>query len=130
MVQLQSIIRSNGRLSEHKDPLVALFVGATSGIGLETMKEFTKNATTPRIYFVARSASAAAPIVEELRVLNNDAQIEVIERNVSLIKEAEAVAEYVKSKESVLDLLSLSVGFFSLDGRQGNYIPMEPNGSP
>ncbi|KAK8073438.1 hypothetical protein PG994_004337 [Apiospora phragmitis] len=45
-------------------------------------------------------------------------QYEIIEKNVSLVKDAEKVAEFVKSKESSLDLLFLSVGFVSLDGRQ------------
>lgn len=75
----------------------------------------------PRVYVVARNAETAVPLVEELRLINPGATFEIIERNVSLIKDAEKVAEFIKSKESSLDLLCMSVGFFSLDGRQGEF---------
>lgn len=120
MVGLQAMINSNCRLSAVTGPHVALFVGATSGIGLAVLKEFARQAGEPRIYFVARNPTAAASIVEELRILNPRAKFEIIERNVSLIKDAEEVAEFVKAKEPSLDLLFMSVGFFSLDGRKGD----------
>lgn len=119
MVDLQSVNSSNDRLSSVKGPHVALFVGATSGIGLGVLKQFAEHAAEPRVYFVARNAAAAAPIAEELRRLNPRGTYEIIEKDVSLIKEAGEVAEIVKAKEASLDLLFLSVGFFSLDGRQG-----------
>lgn len=121
MVDLQTMIRSNSRLSSVKGPQVALFVGATSGIGLGVLREFTRQAVNPRIYFVARNANTAAVTADELRRLNTGAKVEIIEKNVSLIKDAAKVAEIVKAKESSLDLLFMSVGFFSLDGRQGDY---------
>jgi NAD(P)-dependent dehydrogenase (short-subunit alcohol dehydrogenase family) len=120
MVDLQTMISSNNRLSTAKGPYVALFVGATSGIGLGVLKEFTRHAVDPRVYFVARNATTAASIVDELRVLNPRGKFEIIEKNVSLLKDAEKVAELVKAKESSLDLLFLSAGFFSLDGRKGD----------
>lgn len=122
MVNLKSVTASNSRLSSVRTgPYVALFVGATSGIGLETLKQFAQHAAEPRVYFVARSATKAAPIADELRRLNPRGTYEIIEKDVSLVKQATQVAEYVKAKESSLDLLFLSVGFFSLDGRQGKY---------
>ncbi|OKL62948.1 hypothetical protein UA08_01764 [Talaromyces atroroseus] len=118
MVDLQAVIRSNTSLSRVNGPHVALFVGATSGIGLGILKEFTRSSANPRVYIVARNAAVAASIVDELRRLNSSAIFEIIEKDVSLIKDAEKVAEYVKAKESSLDLLCMSVGFFSLDGRK------------
>ncbi|ROV94590.1 hypothetical protein VPNG_09193 [Cytospora leucostoma] len=118
MVDLQTMVSSNSRLSSVKGPFVALFVGATSGIGLGVLKQFAQNASEPRVYFVARNAAAAAPIADELRKLNPRGKYEIIGKNVSLIKDAGKVAELVKAKESSLDLLFMSVGFFSLDGRQ------------
>ncbi|KAK8071282.1 hypothetical protein PG997_011485 [Apiospora hydei] len=117
-IDLQTVLNSNSRLASVKTPLVALFVGATSGIGLGALKEFAQHATDPRVYIVARNVKTAGSIVDELRALNPRGQYEIIEKNVSLIKDAEAVAEFVKAKESSLDLLFLSVGFVSLDGRQ------------
>lgn len=121
MVNLRTVLESNNRLSDAKGPQVALFVGATSGIGLGILKEFAQHAVNPRVYIVARNVETAAPLLEELRLINPDATFEIIERNVSLIKDAEKVAEFIESKESSLDLLCMSVGFFSLDGRQGEY---------
>ncbi|KAJ5784984.1 uncharacterized protein N7503_010196 [Penicillium pulvis] len=118
MVNLRTVLQSNNRLSDAEGPQVALFVGATSGIGLGILKEFAQHAVSPRVYIVARNAETAAPLVEELRLINPGATFEIIERNVSLIKDAEKVTEFIKSKESSLDLLCMSVGFFSLDGRQ------------
>ncbi|KAJ5671073.1 hypothetical protein N7507_000200 [Penicillium longicatenatum] len=118
MVDLQIVLQSNSRLQDVKDPQVALFVGATSGIGLGILKEFARNSANPRVYIVARNATAAAPLAEKLRLMSPGGHFEIIEMNVSLIKDAEKVAEFIKSKESSLDLLCMSVGFFSLDGRQ------------
>lgn len=121
MLGLQTVIESNSRLSDAKESQVALFVGATSGIGLATLEEFAQHAVKPRVYFVARNAGAAASLAEDLRLINPGATFEIIEKNVSLIKDAEEVTEIIKSKESSLDLLCMSVGFLSLDGRKGKY---------
>ncbi|CAK7201504.1 hypothetical protein SEUCBS139899_004210 [Sporothrix eucalyptigena] len=118
MVSLKAIRASNGRLSAAGEGLVAVFLGATSGIGLAVLKEFAQHAVKPRVYFVARNATAAASIVKELRHLNADGQYEVIEKNVSLVADANSVAAAVVAKESKVDLLFMSVGFFSFDGRK------------
>ncbi|KAK8004882.1 hypothetical protein PG990_010919 [Apiospora arundinis] len=117
-VDIETVRASNSRLSDVKGPQVALFVGATSGIGLGALKEFAQHAIDPRVYFVARNAKTAAGIVDDLRTLNPGGKYEIIEKNVSLVRDAEKVAEFVKSKESSLDLLFLSAGFVSFDGRQ------------
>lgn len=119
MVALQTIHASNDRLKDAGTGLTALFLGATSGIGQATLKQFAQHAAKPRIYIVARKAAAIAPLVEELHLLNADGQYEVIEKNVSLLTETYEVAEIVKAKETKLDLLFMSVGFFSFDGRRG-----------
>ncbi|KAK7973188.1 hypothetical protein PG988_007322 [Apiospora saccharicola] len=117
-IDLQTVRTSNDRLASVKGPRVALFVGATSGIGLGTLKQFAQHVAEPRGYIVARNAKKASAIVEDLRNLNPRGKYEIIEKDVSLIKDAEAVAELVKSKESTLDLLFLSVGFLTLGGPQ------------
>ncbi|KAL1889512.1 hypothetical protein Sste5346_008890 [Sporothrix stenoceras] len=117
MVSLKDIEASNSRLSEAGEGLVAVFLGATSGIGKATLREFAQRATKPRVYIVARNAAAIASQVDELRKLNSGGQFEVIEKNVSLIADANAVAATVLEKETKVDLLFLSVGFFSFDGR-------------
>ncbi|KAI1369830.1 short-chain dehydrogenase/reductase [Xylaria arbuscula] len=118
MVEIRAMINSNTQLAKVKEPSVALFVGATSGIGLGVLREFVRQTINPRVYFVARNITAAGTIAEELRLLNPGAKCEIIHRDVSLIRDAEKVAEYVMSQESSLDLLFMSQGFVSIDGRQ------------
>jgi NADP-dependent 3-hydroxy acid dehydrogenase YdfG len=56
MVSLKDVQLSNSRIaSELPSHLVAVFVGATSGIGEASLKKFAKYACQPRIYFVGRS---------------------------------------------------------------------------
>ncbi|KAI0506079.1 short-chain dehydrogenase/reductase [Xylaria bambusicola] len=118
MVDFQTMASSNSRLSSVKGPIIALFVGATSGIGLGVLREFARQAVNPHIYFVARNPTKAGPIADELRLINPHAKCEIIHRDVSLIKDSEKVAEEVMAQESSLDLLFMSQGFVSLDGRQ------------
>lgn len=118
-VNLQTVNESNARLASVQRPLVALFVGATSGIGRGAVEEFARQAVEPRVYLVARNAGAAGALVDGLRALNPRGRYEVIEQDVSLVRAAAAVAAYVQAREASLDLLFLSVGFVSLDGRQG-----------
>ncbi|KAJ3565829.1 hypothetical protein NPX13_g7354 [Xylaria arbuscula] len=110
MVEIRAMISSNTQLAKVKEPSVALFVGATSGIGLGVLREFVRQTINPRVYFVARSITAAGTIAEELRLLNPGAKCEIIHKDVSLIRDAEKVAEYVMSQESSLDLLFMSQG--------------------
>lgn len=101
--------------------LTAVFLGATSGIGASTLKQLvvaTKD-KSPRIYVVGRSAAAAIPIVAELRQINTSAQINFIERDVSLVRNVDLVVDEVQKTEDKLDLLFMSVGYMSFEGRKG-----------
>lgn len=101
--------------------LTAVFLGATSGIGLASLKQFviaTDN-KSPRVYVVGRSAKAATQLLAELRQSNPSATIEFIERDVSLIREVEPAVEQIKQRESKVDYLFISVGFVSFQGRIG-----------
>ncbi len=60
MVSLKTIQESIGRIEGSlPEGLVAVFVGATSGIGETSMRQFVKYTVRPRIYFVGRSTQAA-----------------------------------------------------------------------
>ncbi|GJN76103.1 NAD(P)-binding protein [Purpureocillium lilacinum] len=118
MVTLQTVQASNDRLKETAAGLVAVFLGATSGIGQNALRQFVERTVEPRVYIVARNATAISPFIEELRSKNPGGKYEVIEKDVSLVKNVDEVAAIVKAKETKLDLLFLSVGFFSFDGRQ------------
>jgi len=117
MVSIKDVRASNATFEASKDSLVALFVGATSGIGEGTLKQFAKNAFAPTIYIVGRSKTAAAPLLEHIRTSNPGATINFIETEISLIKNIDKATDEIKSKEKKLDLLFMSPGYLSFDGR-------------
>ncbi len=127
MVSLQAIRKSNARVAELPEGLVALFLGATSGIGQSALIQFAQYAVRPRIYIVARRASATKPLLAELRAKNPGATYTVIEKDVSLICETNDVVEFVKARETKLDRLFESVGFISFTGRQETAEGLEPS---
>jgi short-subunit dehydrogenase len=124
MVAINTIKKSNTTTLPQTLPqnLTAVFLGATSGIGRSTIKQLaiaTDN-NSPTIYIVGRSVSAATPLIAELRQSNPSAKIEFIERDVSLVKEVDAAMQEVAKRETKVDLLFMSVGFMSFEGRKGN----------
>jgi len=97
--------------------LISLFIGATSGIGESTLKHLAQVATRPRIYIVGRKAAAAAPLLAYLRQVNPEGEFKFLERDISLIKEVDMVARWVKRNEERLDLMLLSAGYIPYSGR-------------
>jgi NAD(P)-dependent dehydrogenase (short-subunit alcohol dehydrogenase family) len=127
MVAIQAIRKSNARIAELPEGIVALFLGATSGIGQSALIQFAKYAVRPRVYIVARRASTTKGLLEELRKENQEGTYTVIEKDVSLICETSDVVEFVKARETKLDLLFKSVGFISFTGRQETIEGLEPS---
>jgi NADP-dependent 3-hydroxy acid dehydrogenase YdfG len=65
MVEKDKIRSSNQKLTTTlPSGLVAVFVGATNGIGEYTIKAFVKYTVKPRVYLVGRSKEAAERIVK------------------------------------------------------------------
>ena len=117
MVAYQAIRSSNSLISSTLPPrLVAVFVGATSGIGEYTLKAFVKHANRPRVYFVGRSQEAADRITKECKALNPERELIFIKCDVSLIKNVDVVCRGIKEKEDVINLLVLSQGTLSPTG--------------
>ena len=121
MVALSAVKASNAlnRSSLPRSP-TALFVGSTSGIGLETMRAFAANTVSPTIYFVSRSQSNGVKYVEELKRINSEGAYEYILADFTLLSEAEKVAQEVLSKveKKGLDYVCLSPGFLDFSGRR------------
>ncbi|KAF2671865.1 short-chain dehydrogenase/reductase [Microthyrium microscopicum] len=117
MVHIKTVNASNSLIKDLPSGLVAAFIGATSGIGEEALRQFTQYATSPKIYIVGRSASSAAPLISQLKQSNPEATIEFVEKNVSLLRDIDAFTSYIKSKEQKLDILMMSAGFISFVGR-------------
>ncbi|KAI8577578.1 hypothetical protein K450DRAFT_191076, partial [Umbelopsis ramanniana AG] len=117
MISLSDVQASNSRIASSLPPgLVAVFVGATSGIGEATLKQFAKYAKKPRCYFVGQSQEAADRIVTECKALNLEGDYMFMKANVSLIQSVDDVCKEIKNKEKTINLLYLSqgtLGFYS-----------------
>lgn len=121
MVTLAEVKSSNALIPSTLPPgLVAVFVGATSGIGEISVKEFAKQSRQPRVYLVGRSQDAADRIIAECRMLNSTGEYIFIKADVSLIRVVDAVCDEIKAKEKAINLLFLSAGVSNLD-RRGMY---------
>jgi NAD(P)-dependent dehydrogenase (short-subunit alcohol dehydrogenase family) len=111
MVSLTDVQASNSRIVSTLPPkLVAVFVGATSGIGETTVKQFAKHTTQPRIYLVGRSQEAADRIISECQNLNAEGEYIFVKADLSLLSNVDNVCTKIKMSEKIINLLFLSSG--------------------
>ena len=111
MVALEQIRSSNAKISTTLRPgLVAVFAGATSGIGESSLRQFAKNVIKPRIYFLGRSKQSGDRVRAELEKLNPDGEYIFISVDVSLLRSVDDVCRQIKEKETSINLLFLSTG--------------------
>ncbi|KAF5694738.1 hypothetical protein FDENT_866 [Fusarium denticulatum] len=104
--------------SSHPAPqsFVAVFVGATRGIGLATLKVLTRALPNPRFYVIGRSKARFAGELALLNEFNLDATIQFVETEVSLIKGIDDACEKIKNLEKHVDLLFMSPGSLAFGG--------------
>ncbi|EXM19062.1 hypothetical protein FOTG_12849 [Fusarium oxysporum f. sp. vasinfectum 25433] len=104
--------------SSHPAPqsLVAVFVGATRGIGLATLKALTRALPNPRFYIIGRSKARFAGVLALLNEYNPNAAIQFVEAEVSLIKGIDGVCERIMNLEKHVDLLFMSPGSLAFGG--------------
>lgn len=106
MVSLTEVQSSNSFIPSVLPPgLVAVFVGATSGIGETTLKQFAKYTRQARVYFIGRSQEAGDRITAECKELNKEGEYAFIRADVSLIKVVDDICRDIKSKEQAINLL-------------------------
>ncbi|KAI1365592.1 NAD(P)-binding protein [Xylaria arbuscula] len=116
MVTLSAVTASNKRISSAlPSNLVALFVGATSGIGEATLKKFAQYTVNPRVHLIGRSREAADRIVAECQVLNPRGQYVFRQTDVSLIRNVDKVCKDIKAEEECIHLLFMSCGVPNMD---------------
>ncbi|KAF8426536.1 hypothetical protein EV426DRAFT_591701 [Tirmania nivea] len=123
MVAMEAIFSANRAFkgTPEANGLVALFVGATSGIALHTLKSFATHTNSPTIYFTGRSTTAANSLISETLKINPTANITFIPTPdlTSLAGHDSLVDEFLK-KETKLDVLVMSAGYLTLKGRDEN----------
>ncbi|TVY90421.1 Oxidoreductase [Lachnellula willkommii] len=116
MVSLSAIRTSNSLIkSTFPAGLVAVFIGATNGIGEASLKTFAKFTHQPRAYFIGRSQDAGDRIAAECKALNPGGEYIFKKADVSLIRVVDEVCEEIKRKEKSLNILFLSAGVMSMD---------------
>jgi NAD(P)-dependent dehydrogenase (short-subunit alcohol dehydrogenase family) len=126
MVGLSQVRKSNAAIDGSTCPRVALFAGATSGIGQAALQQFVKACKgkgAVKIYVVGRKSSSDRfqSTLEALRNSNTDADLIWIEAEISLLASVKQVCIDVTKRESVLDLLYLSAGYVPFAGRNGRF---------
>ncbi|GAB1312352.1 Oxidoreductase andH (Fragment) [Madurella fahalii] len=127
MVALEQIRSSNSKIMAALRPsLVAVFAGATSGIGETSLKQFAKNVVKPRIYFLGRSKGSGNRIRAELQKLNPEGEYIYISLDVSLLRSVDDVCRQIKREEAAVNLLFLSTGTMvtGKDTEEGLHYPV------
>ncbi|KAK4125389.1 hypothetical protein N657DRAFT_613243 [Parathielavia appendiculata] len=111
MVTLQQVRSSNSKIATALPPgLVAVFAGATNGIGETSLKQFAKNAVKPRIYFLGRSKASGDRVRADLQKLNPEGEYIFISADLSRLRSVDEVCREIKRKESAINLLFLTTG--------------------
>jgi NADP-dependent 3-hydroxy acid dehydrogenase YdfG len=116
MVALNIVQSSNSRISSSfPEELVAVFVGATSGIGEITLKKFAKYTIKPSVYFIGRSQEAGERIEVQCKEINPRGEFTFIKADVGLIRVIDEVCERIRKKEKSINILFLSSGVITFD---------------
>ncbi|MCJ1380417.1 hypothetical protein MMC17_003520 [Xylographa soralifera] len=118
MVNIKYVRSSNASLAAKAPGMVALFLGATSGTGMGTLKQLARYANAPKVYIVGRSQRSATPLLDELKSLNPKGTFIFLETEISLIRNVDKICSEISSKEKKLDLLVVSTGYLTFAGRQ------------
>ncbi|KAF2877199.1 hypothetical protein BDV95DRAFT_558673 [Massariosphaeria phaeospora] len=107
MVPLPLIRQANTQLPAD---LTAVFVGATSGIGLYTLLSFARNCAHPRAYFIGRSQDAATSILASLKAINPNGEYTFIRSDISLLANVDTVCAQIVAQEKSINMLVMSQG--------------------
>jgi len=111
MVALEVIRASNERIAAAlPTELVAVFVGATNGVGETTVRQFARYVTSPRVYLVGRSQEAGLRITNECKALNPKGEFIFISRDTSLIRNVDDICNEIQRRETSINLLFLTIG--------------------
>src|SRR2546421_11208710 len=99
MVKLADVRSSNAAFKSNSAGFVAIFVGGTSGIGEATVRAFAANGSKCTVYVIGRNDTAATAIIEDCKALSPESTFTFIKKDVSLLRNVDAVCEDIKGKE-------------------------------
>lgn len=123
------IQQSNARVATLPPGIVALFIGATSGIGQSALQNFAHHASAPHIYTVSlpRSVDPHQNLLTLLRQSNPTGTYNLITADVSLVSDIDKVVNTIIQKETKLDILFMSAGFMAFEGRKDTREGLDPS---
>lgn len=115
MVALDQVQASNAKIATtYPDGLVAVFAGATAGIGETSLREFARHASRPRIYVIGRSREACDRLDADLKNVNPDGVYIFIRSDVSLLRNVDEVCKDIRNEETAINVLFMSQGTLNL----------------
>ncbi|KAF2267584.1 NAD(P)-binding protein [Lojkania enalia] len=119
MVKYRDILATNSSFfSTHASSnLTAVFVGATNGIGLGTLRAFAKHTSgaSPTIYIVGRSRKSLDSLTQTIAKLNPSAKLIPVEApDLTLVKDAQSAANQIAEQAEKIDFLFMSPGYLAL----------------
>ena len=125
MVSLTEVRSSNASISSTAKTTTAVFIGATSGIGLATLKAFAKHIPNPTALIIGRNEAKFAPELQALRSINPNGTYTFIPVDISLLKNIDTVCDRINTQlkdqgGKKIDLLIQSQGYISFAGREPN----------
>lgn len=120
MVSYRAARSANAALKNQHQSMTAVFVGATSGIGLETLRLFAQDIPKPTAIIVGRNRSKFDLELQNLKTLNPNGEYRFIEGEVALLKNVDAICEEIKKQNPKIDLLYLSQGYLNIGARDNN----------
>ncbi|KAG8157775.1 hypothetical protein KVR01_012437 [Diaporthe batatas] len=111
MVALDKVQQSNAQITTtYPTGLVAVFAGATAGIGETSLREFARHTHRPRIYIIGRSQEACGRLDAGLKTVNSEGQYIFIRSDISLLRNVDDVCRQIRDKESAINVLFMSQG--------------------
>lgn len=124
MTSIAQVKAANATIKQEHSSLTAVFVGATSGIGLATLQAFTRHIAQPRAIIIGRSLIAFQRSLDHLKTINPEGHYTFLEADVALIRNVNAVCNQIRSllilESRKIDLLFTSQGYISFSGREEN----------
>ncbi|KAH7236656.1 hypothetical protein BKA59DRAFT_405342 [Fusarium tricinctum] len=117
MPSLEVIQQSNASLRDCHPELTAVMLGATGGIGAATCRELVRQVKRPTLYIVGQNQSRASALILELKALNPTARLIFIQSDLTLLSNVDDVCRQITEREDKINLLFMTAGFLSLQGR-------------
>lgn len=111
MASLATLRASNAQLSASSLPQVAVFVGATAGIGRATLTQYVNKGYPLKAYIVGRNEEEFKPVMSELHASNMAAELIFLEGQISLLAETKRLTDEILRREKHVDMLFLSASF-------------------